>query len=83
MIEFEIQNQLAEKNPRAVLLSNHVRMLSEPAQAGAHGPGFIHRRLNINADLSFHRRFLFTNPRQQRREFRLHHIVIIVAPGVT
>jgi hypothetical protein len=39
------------------------------AQTSPRGPGFIHRRLYVDADLSFGSRLLLTDPRQQRREF--------------
>ena len=57
-------------------------MLAHPAKARAHGPGFVHHWLNINAYLTFgFRPFLF-DPIEQRAQFVAQHFVIIVAPGV-
>src|SRR5215212_10383039 len=82
VIKFEIQNQLADKYPGAMLRSYDVRVFTEPAQSCAHRPGLVHHRLNINTNLSFRLWILLADPRKQRREFCLHDIVIVVSPGI-
>src|SRR6185369_8409771 len=82
MVQFKVKQQLADKHPRPVLGRDHIRVFPEPTQTRAHGPGFIHRRLDVDADLSFGSRFLLSDPRKQRRKFLFDYVVVIISPRV-
>src|SRR5258708_15644637 len=83
MFEFKIQEQLADKNPRSIFLRNQVCVLTHPAKPRAHGPGFVHCRLNIDADFAFSLGPLLFNPRKKFAQSLTDNFVIIVAPGVS
>src|SRR5687767_4437409 len=57
-------------------------MLTQPAEASAHGPCLVHHRLNINTNFSLRLRIMFFDPRKQSAEFSRHNVVIIVAPRI-
>src|SRR5438132_4121937 len=58
-------------------------MFADPAHSGAHRPGFVHDRLNIDAYFAFGLRSLPFDPREQGTQFVADYFVIIVAPRIT
>jgi hypothetical protein len=48
---------------------------------GAHGPRFVHRRLNIDADFPFGLRLLLAI-HESSDEFFFDYVVVIVAPRI-
>src|SRR5882724_2672327 len=83
IVEFKVQQQLANEYPRAVLFSDQVCVLANPTYAGPRGPGFIHSGLNIHADLAFCVRPLLLDPGQETSQLVADHLVIIIAPGIS
>jgi hypothetical protein len=62
VFEIQVQKEFADKHPRAMLGRDDVRVFAEPAETCTHSPGFVHRWLNINADLSFSLGLLLADP---------------------
>src|SRR5678816_2464524 len=72
VLEIEIEQQLTDKNPRTMLLRDHIRMLAQPTQPGAHGPRFVHHRLNVDTHFSFSTRLLLLDPPVSYTHLRAH-----------
>ena len=72
----------AEKQPRAVVAADHVRMLALPADPGRFTERLFHHRSRIdeNLELAFGR--TFDEPARQGLERLLHDIVIIAPLGI-
>src|SRR5262245_37589932 len=58
-------------------------MFANPTQPGSHPPGFIHHRLNVDANFPLSAWPLFFSPGKQRAKFSGHDIVVVVTPRVT
>src|SRR6185369_791586 len=83
VLEIEIEQQLTNEHPRSVLLRDHIRMLTQPTQPGAHCPRFVHHRLNIDTHFPLCTRLMLLDPRKQRYKLLFDDVVIIVAPRIT
>src|SRR5581483_7634732 len=77
----QIDEQLAEKKPRAALRRNQVRVLADPAQAGDAGEVALQHRSRIDEDpaLNFPAAKR-AHGAEQIIELAFHQLVIIVAP---
>src|SRR6185369_5190296 len=64
-IEFQVQQQLTDKDPRTMLGRDHIRMLAQPSQSRTYGPCFIHYWLYVDTHFSISVRLLVANPRKQ------------------
>src|SRR6266705_1687181 len=61
---------------------DQIGVLSDPAQSGPRSPGFVHHRLNVNADFACRFPVSLFDPRKQRTQLVADDLVIVIAPGI-
>src|SRR5436189_4578320 len=82
VFKLEIQNDLAEENPRAVGRGYHVRMLTEPTDTRTHRPGLFQNRRRVDTKLAVGSRMFCLDPFEQFTKSLAKHIVVIITPGI-
>src|SRR5258706_4846427 len=82
VFKIQIQQQLADENPRAILARDQIRVLAHPTQPGANGPGLIHHWLDVDANFAGSLRPLFFNPGQELAQLIADDFMIVVTPGI-
>jgi hypothetical protein len=82
VLEFEIEQEFADEDPRAVFARDQIRVLADPAKPRSDSPSLVHQRLNVHAGFALCGGTFIFNPREQFFEFAADDIVIIVAPRV-
>src|SRR5437588_719224 len=83
IVELDVENYLAEKNPRAAIGRDEVRAFTDPAETGTHGPGFVHHRRRVDTDLAVRVGSFELYAVEQLVELFFYDVVIIVAPRVS
>ena len=80
--QVEVGDELAEEEPRAVLGVEKAAVLAPGPDPGGGGPRLLRDRAGVHVGPRLEGPGLLPQPRGQAVEHRLHHVVVVVAPGV-
>ena len=82
IVKLDRQQQLAQKDPRAILSRDHAGVLSDPSKPGANRPRLVHDRGRVDADSPLDSRNLLRYPAEKLLQLVPQYFVIVVTPGI-